>query len=131
MISEDHVKETVAGWLKQLGYTGVQARLGTAKGIDVEGKHPDSGVRLAIECKGESNAKNQWDNAWRNLSHGLFNLIKDTEDPDNNDKVALAIPDTDDYRRRMSGLQAFCSKQGIAVYWVSGDEVIDVWEVNS
>lgn len=131
MISEDYVKMTMADWLKSQGYTDVIPRMGRANGIDVEGKHPRSGIRIAIECKGESNAKNQWDNAWRNLSHALFNLIKDTERPDNNDDIALAIPDTTDYRRRMDGLYAFCQRQGITVYWVSSSGEVDCWELTS
>jgi hypothetical protein len=101
--------------------------MGRKNGIDVEGKHPVSNSRLAIECKGESNAKNQWDNAWRNVSHALFNLIKDTENPDNKDDIAMALPDTNDYRRRMDGLQIFCKKQRIAVYWVSASGEVDAW----
>ena len=127
MISEDFVKGSMADWLERQGYTHVQARLGTANGIDVEGRDVESGLRIAIECKGESKAKNQWDNAWRNLSHAFFNLIKDSEDPDNNDQIALAVPDTSDYRRRMNGLQSFCRKQGILVYWVSGSGEVDAW----
>lgn len=131
MISEDYVKMTMADWLKRQGYIDVVSRMGRANGIDVEGKDPASGVRLAIECKGENNAKNQWDNAWRNLSHALFNLIKDTEDPDNHDDIALAIPDTNDYRKRMDGLRAFCERQGITVYWVSASGEVDSWGSNS
>ena len=127
MITEDYVKETMAEWLKQQGYTDVKARMGTANGIDVEGVNPSSGTRLSIECKGESNAKNQWDNAWRNLSHAFFNLIKDSENPDNKDDIGLAVPDTEDYRRRMDGLKPFCKKQGITLYWVSASGEVDCW----
>ncbi|MFP4462215.1 MAG: hypothetical protein ACLFO0_00005 [Guyparkeria sp.] len=131
MISEDHVKEAMGEWLKNKGYTAVTARMGTAKGIDVEGVDPSTGKLIAIECKGESNAKNQWTNAWKNLSQALFNLIKESENPSNNDTQALAIPDTDDYRIRMSGLENFCHRQGIAVFWVSETGHVDVWRTNS
>ena len=127
MISEDRVKKAMAAWLESKDYECIKCRLATAKGIDVEGINPTSQKRIAIECKGESNAKNQWDNAWRNVAHALFNLIKDSEDQNNKDEVAMALPDTEDYRKRMEGLRAFCKRQGIAVFWVASNDTVSTW----
>jgi hypothetical protein len=65
---------------------------------------PASGKRLVIECKGETAAPRQLDRAWRNVSQAIFNAIKKTEKPQNKDDVALAFPDTKNYRKNMDGL---------------------------
>ena len=130
-ITENVVKNAVATWLKQRGFRSVEARLGTSRGFDVEGVNPTSSKRLVVECKGETDAPNQWDRAWRNVSHALFNTIKKMEDRQNLDEVAVAMPDTQNYRRRMEGLQAFCERQRIEVYWVSEDGAVQPWEAPS
>lgn len=126
-ITEDDVKNTVTTWLKRRGFKNVEPRFGTRQGPDVEGVSSTSGKRLVVECKGETDAPNQWDRAWRNVSYALFNAIKKTEDRQNLDDVAVALPDTQNYRRRMEGLQAFCERQKIAVYWVSEDGTVQPW----
>ena len=126
-ISEDDVKNGVAAWSKRRGFKNVKARLGTSRGPDVEGVSSSSGRREIVECKGESDAPKQWDRAWRNVSYALFNAVKRTENPDNADDIAVALPDTDNYRRRMDGLEAFCKRQRIAVYWVSEDGTVRPW----
>jgi hypothetical protein len=124
-ITEDDVKNGVAALLKRRGFKTVEVRLGTRKGPDVEAVNPDSGRRLVVECKGETEAANQWDRSWRNASGALFNAIRLTEKFD--DDVAIALPDTDDYRRRMGSLEEFCARQGISVYWVAEDGAVRQW----
>lgn len=126
-ITEDDVKNAVATWLKQRVFKNVEPRFGTSQGFDVEGVSSMSGKRLVVECKGETDASNQWDRAWRNVSHALFNAVKKTEDRENLDDVAVALPDTQNYRRRMGGLQAFCERQNIAIFWVAEDGTVRPW----
>jgi hypothetical protein len=61
------------------------------------------------------------------VSYALFNAVKKTENRENADDVAVALPATDNYRRRMDGLHAFCKRQRIAVYWVSEDGTVRPW----
>lgn len=126
-MTEDYVKKAVANWLKRQGFKNVKIRLGTKPGPDVEGVSPTSGKRLVIECKGETDAPRQLDRAWRNMSYAIFNAIKKTENPENLDDVALAFPDTKNYRKTMDRLQDFCKRQKIAVYWVSKHGHIQSW----
>ncbi|MEW6690202.1 MAG: hypothetical protein AB1452_14050 [Pseudomonadota bacterium] len=126
-ISEDDVKKAMATWLKLRGFKNVKTRPGRTPGFDVEGVRSRSDKKLVVECKGETNAPNQWDRAWRNVSHGLFNAIKRTEDRANLYEVAVALPDTENYRRRMEGLKTFCGRQSIAIYWVAKDGSVRRW----
>ena len=126
-ITENDVKNAVGTWLKRRGFKNVEPRLGTRPGHDVEGVSSTSGKRLVVECKGETDAPKQWDRAWRNVSYALFNAITETEVRKNLADMAVALPDTQNYRGRMEGLQAFCERQKIAVYWVSEDGTVRPW----
>ena len=126
-ITEDDVKNAVAAWLKGRGFKNVEPRFGTSRGPDIEGVSSSAGRRLVVECKGETDAPNQRDRGWRNVSEALFKAIEKTENGENTDDVAVALPDTENYRRRMGGLQAFCSRQTVAVFWVSEDGGVQPW----
>lgn len=63
-IIEDDVKKAIEAWLKAMGYSSVQARLGTRQGYDVEGVHPTTCKRLVVECKGEAQAGDQYSRSW-------------------------------------------------------------------
>lgn len=127
MMTEDEVKRAIKRYLLGRGFANVRARFGTAKGIDVEGVDPSSGKRLAVECKGETNAVNQWDTAWRNAAQAMFYALRATERRANSDAIALAFPKTQDYRRRMKGLRKFCARQRITVFWVGKRGQVVPW----
>lgn len=126
-IIEDDVKKAMEAWLKTQGYSDIVARLGTRQGYDVEGVHPTSGKRLVIECKGEARTGSQHNRSWPNVASALFTSLNETEDIKNSNDVAVAFPDTKEYRGRMNLLQAFCKRQGISVYWVDEDGQVTQW----
>lgn len=118
-ISEDDVKNAMAAWLKSKNYVDVEARLGTRRGYDVEGKHPDSGKKVVIECKGEASTGNQHSRSWTNVASAILTSINEIENLEKTNEVGMAFPDTKEYRDRMQSLQAYCKRQNIFVYWVS------------
>ncbi|MHB1621488.1 MAG: hypothetical protein ACYCTY_16315 [Sulfuricella sp.] len=115
-IVEDDVKRAIETWLKAQGYSYVEARLGTRQGYDVDGKHPTSGKRLVIECKGEATTGDQHSRSWSNVASAMLTSLNETEELENTNDVGVAFPDTKEYRGRMSLLQAFCKRQNIFVY---------------
>lgn len=126
-IIEDDVKKAMEAWLKTQGYSDVKAQLGTRQGADVEGVHPTSGKRLVIECKGEANSGDQHSRSWTNVASAFLTSLNETEDIKNSNDVAVAFPDTKEYRGRMNLLQAFCKRQGISVFWVAEDGQVKQW----
>ena len=126
-IIEDDVKKAMEMWLKKKGYSNVKIRLGTSTGDDVEAFDPTSGRHLVIECKGEAKTGDQWARSWGNVSAAILTSLNKTENPENSNDVAIAFPDTKEYRDRMSNLQPFCTRQGISVYWVSEDSQVKQW----
>ncbi|MEI7997825.1 MAG: hypothetical protein WCH01_23325 [Methylococcaceae bacterium] len=126
-ILKDDVKNALGVWLESKGFSNVKIRLGTKQGYDVEGVNPTSCKRLVIECKGEAKTGDQWPRSWHNVSSAILTSLWETENSENLNDVAMAFPDTKDYRNRMSRLQAFCKRQCIAVYWVSEDGKVQQW----
>lgn len=126
-IVEDDVKRAMESWLKAQGYSDVEARLGTRQGYDVEGKHPTSGKRLVVECKGEGTAVNQHSRSWTNVASAVLTSLNETEDLKNSNDVGLAFPDTKEYRHRMRLLREFCNRQNIFVFWVAENGQVVTW----
>ncbi|MEQ1667727.1 MAG: hypothetical protein ABL868_04670 [Sulfuriferula sp.] len=126
-IVEDDVKRAMETWLKNQGYSYVEARLGTRQGYDVEGKHPTSGKRLVIECKGEASTGDQHSRSWPNVASAMLTSLNETEELENANDVGVAFPDTKEYRGRMSLLQTFCKRQNIFVYWVTENGQVTQW----
>ncbi len=127
LIIEDDVKRAMVSWLTTQGYSSVEARLGTRQGYDVEGKHPASGKRLVIECKGEASTGDQHSRSWSNVASAILTSLNETEELENANDVGVAFPDTKEYRGRMSLLHAFCKRQNIFVYWVAENGQVTQW----
>lgn len=126
-IYENDVKEALENWMKESDFENVEARYDTRPGPDAQGLRPESGNRLVVECKGETDGKDQWKVSWKYVSQALFDTIKKNEDPEDTDDVGIALPDTDNYRRRMDGLEGFCERQEIDVYRVADDGTVEPW----
>ncbi len=126
-ISEDFVKESLSNWLKGQGYGCVLYQSGTRQGYDVEGVHPVSGRRLAVECKGEAKTGSQHSRSWPNVASALLTSLNLTECTENSLDVGMAFPDTKEYQGRMKSLRKFCEKQNILVYWVSENGQVSQW----
>ena len=101
------------------GYQSVGARMSRRQGYDVEGVNPNSGRRLVIECKGEAQAGSQHARSWGNVASAILTSLNEINTPANTNEVGIALPNTPEYRGRMSLLQQFFKREGIAVFWVS------------
>lgn len=126
-IIEDDVKTAMEVFLKGNGYSSVRARLGTRQGHDVEGVNPRTGILLTVECKGEAQTGNQHSRSWPNVASAILTALNETEDTNSSNDVAIAFPDTKEYRNRMKRLKSFCQRQNIVVYWVSVNSSVQQW----
>lgn len=114
-------------WLKQNGYEDVEIRLGTRSGYDVEAFNKKTKTRLVIECKGEAQTGNQHARSWGNVASAILTSLNEIENPDNEHVVGMAFPDTIEYRNRMKLLKEFCEREGIFVFWVSENGIVEKW----
>lgn len=126
-IVEDDVKRAMKTWLTSQGYLDIEVQLGTRQGYDVECKHPISGKRFLIECKGEATTGNQHRRSWPNVASAILTSLNETEKLENINIVGMAFPDTKEYRNRMSSLQVFRKRQSIFVFWVAEDDQVTQW----
>ena len=126
-IIEDDIKVAMVSFLKDQGSTSVKVQLGTRQGYDVEGANPVTGRTLVIECKGEAKTGSQHSRSWPNVASAILTSLNELEDPLSSNEVAMAFPDTNEYRERMRLLQPFCKRQGIDVYWVSENKSVRKW----
>jgi hypothetical protein len=126
-ISEDQVKNFMANYLRDKGYHSVEVRLGTRQGYDVEGVCPVSGRRLVIECKGEAQTGSQHARSWGNVASAVLTSLNEIYSPESNNEVGIALPDTNEYRGRLSLLQQFFERERISIFWVSPHGGVVVW----
>lgn len=119
MILEDDVKSAMEKWMSNVGYLNVVVRLGRKSGFDVEGVNQNSDRRLVVECKGEASTGDQHRRSWPNVASAMLTSLYELEKGKNS--VGIALPNTKVYQDRMKDLRGFCSKNGIAVFWVSAN----------
>jgi len=126
-ILEDQVKTAMAEYLRRNGYQAVNAQLGTRQGYDVEGVNPETGIRLVIECKGEAKRGSQHHRSWPNVASAILTSLNERYTEGNKNEVAIGLPDTKEYRERMSRLKDFFQQEKIQVFWVSGNNEVVRW----
>jgi len=125
-ITHAHVVQAMAGWLASNGYRCEANRLGTRSEIDLEATSVFGQKRLIVDCRGELSVEAGQD-PWMEITQAFFYLIRDSEMPDDQTQVSLALPDTTDFRRRMAGMKDFCLRQGVTVFWVAETGQVRQW----
>ena len=126
-ISEDQVKNSMADYMRREGYSSVVSRMGTRQGYDVEGVNKTSGRRLVIECKGEAGTGSQHARSWGNVASAILTSLNEACSPDTNNDVGIALPDTSEYRGRLSLLKQFFEREHISIFWVSAQGDVVKW----
>lgn len=124
LIVEDVVKSSVETYLNEHGYSSIVTRMGTRQGYDVEAVNPENGRRLVVECKGEASTGSQHARSWINVATAILTSLNEIYSPDNENDVAIALPDTVEYRGRLSLLNEFLKRESIAVFWISRDRSV-------
>lgn len=124
---EDLVKTALHRYLQKKGFSGVESKMGTRQGYDVEGVNPLSGRRLVIECKGEVVRGSTYKLSWDRVASALLTSINEIENPERDTDVGMAFPDTSDFRERTRFLRGFLEREGISLFWVSEDGGVTEW----
>ncbi|MFC6634619.1 hypothetical protein [Microbulbifer taiwanensis] len=126
-IIEDDVKNAVANFLEGEGYVGVDKKLGTRRGYDVEGVHPSTKRRLVIECKGEAQNGSQHKRSWENVAGAMLTSLREMENSELDHDVGMAFPDTPEYQGRLEVLEDFCRRSKLFVFWVCSNGKVRTW----
>jgi hypothetical protein len=126
MLTENEVVDTMCDLLRGHGYGIESCCHDTERGDDIVAVAQGS-RRLHVECKGAVSRKGNRINAWREAGGALFNAIRDIEKPGQPDDVAVAFPDVVDYHNVMDGLESFCKREKLLVYWVNENRSVRKW----
>lgn len=126
-IVEDQVKNSIKKFLIDQGYEKVICRLGTRQGHDVEGINPVTKRKFVIECKGEAMKGSQLARSWGNVASALLTALNETNAPNKENDVAIALPNTSAYRDRLLHLRQLLDREKITVYWVSENSSVTQW----
>src|SRR5690606_10658633 len=102
-MTENEVVDCIERWLRDRGFTIQGTCKNTARGDDVAATARD-GARLFVECKGSISRQSNPLDSWHNAAMAIFGAIKDTEELRPEHRHAIAVPDTEQYRRTIGRL---------------------------
>ena len=120
MLKENDVVLHLRNWLSSNGYNVLSHCLDTAPGHDIEAVSP-SGRKIFIECKGgisPTTGRPFDDNyTWTCVSSAFFKMVRHMELEPNCD-AGIAFPHTERYKDLMNGMESFCARIGLRVFWI-------------
>lgn len=125
-LTEDEVNDMAATWLKQRGLSLIDQRKGTAKGDDIKAEWPN-GDRLAVECKGYVSKNGKELHHWSCAAGAVFNVLRDSCQCKDSERVAIAVPDEVQYRELLGPLKNLLVAQRVAVLFIRSDGFVDTW----
>lgn len=117
MLTENEVVDHVANWLKAAGWHIDKTCHDTARGDDIAATHSD-GSKIFVECKGAVSRQGNELDSWDRSAMAIFGAIKETEQLRPTERHAIAVPDTEAYRKTIGSLNSFFVRQNISVLWV-------------
>jgi hypothetical protein len=116
-MTEDMVKQAVAKWLEQAGWT-VEVRWGHERGIDIEAMR--DGERWVIEAKGCGSRQPMRVNYFIAMLGETLQRMDDLQA-----RYSIALPDMQQYRRLWDRLPTLAkSRTGISAIFVDGSGTI-------
>lgn len=125
-LTEDEVVIFVSKWLeKTRGFNIEKICLGTAKGDDISAVSPN-GVELYVECKGSISKNGGTRSDWDSSAMAVFGAIVQTAHKRPEHTHAIAVPETEPFKRTLGPLCDFFIKQGITLFWVKKDGTVTV-----
>lgn len=134
MLDENGIITAVCDYLERSeGYIITQRLSTTQKGIDIIAKHPNHPGQLLIEAKGGTSSRagspkfGEEYNSTKVLdrvSKGFYTVAQLHVECKDEDNVALACPDTKDFRKFLDPIKPILNELGIKVYLVQEDRTV-------
>ncbi|MDR3707159.1 MAG: hypothetical protein P4L33_02580 [Capsulimonadaceae bacterium] len=131
-LNENQIIDALCQHLTTNGYQILNRCLTTQRGIDIIAKHSSTSVRLLVEAKGGTSAQRSSarynrgfnpNQVFDRVAKGLYTAIcLLSQYQSAGDKVALAFPDTDQFRLRLEAIRPALLELNILVYLVSADK---------
>jgi hypothetical protein len=129
MLDENDVVESVCCHLVKNGYVIVQKRSTIQRGTDIIAKKQSSSERLHIEAKGATSSRNgsarfgktySPTQVFDRVAKGFYTVCKIMSSEENvGNKFALAVPDTQLFRKHIAAVKPAATRLGIGILLVS------------
>ena len=119
-LTENEVVRFMAEWLRKNKFEVIKEKYNTQRGDDIEAVSANR-ANLLVECKGSISKFGNKLNDWNNSAMAIFGAIKEIEEIRKNDQHAIAVPNTEPYRKTIGRLNSFLVRQGIIIFWVDKD----------
>lgn len=135
MIDENAVTHATARYLERQGFKVVQELDATERGVDIVANHSQTGRTLLIESKGGTSTRvgsarygrpyNQ-SQVFDRVAKGFYTaaVLHAGRDDPATQSVALAMPNTEHFRRYASDVLQVASKVGITFFMVNQDRSV-------
>lgn len=131
MLTENQVVDITRLWLHRQGWTIKSFQHDTSQGPDISAKMATD-QSLEVECKGARSPKSgkpfESGYLWTCVSSAFFSTARNVARCSPGQWYAMALPNTQAYRERVSELKTFCERNSIHVFWVEPGGVIEVWQ---
>jgi hypothetical protein len=136
MLYEDDIVAAVCRYLESRGFTTDRRCRSTERGDDIVASHP-SGLRLYIEAKGEGSArpgsarhgrafdKRQVFDVVAKAFYRAAAMLQQASDGERR-CAGLALPDTPEFRRRISAIEQSLLRLAMPVFWVEPTRSVTV-----
>ena len=128
MLTENDVVDAVCGYLRSNGYIISQKLSTTGKGIDIIASHQKHPGRLLIEAKGATSSRVGSasygssfvdDQVFDRVAKGFYAAARMyTEGQKNGDKIGLAFPNTEPFRKYLDRIKGAINILRITIYLV-------------
>ena len=132
-VDENEVIEAVVESLQYNGYEIIQKLNTKEKGDDIIAKNTNGSI-LKIEAKGGTSTfetSNRYGKPYTKsqvfdrVAKGLLTVLMKNRSKEENEKIGLAIPGTDDFRNYLSDLKEILMGNGISLYLVNLDNSVE------
>jgi len=133
MLNENEVIEAVCGHLQSEGYEILQRCSTTEQGTDIIAKRPNQAGRLLIEAKGGTSAREgsprykkgfSRSQVFDRVAKAFYTAACMSSEAHGEDTVALALPDTMQFREFVARMKAAVDALQIRIYLVKGNRFV-------
>lgn len=135
MLTENHVVSAVCNYLRGRGFDRIKHLKTHQRGDDIIATRSRDNLEVFVEAKGETSARvgsykhgKPFDNSQVlvHVATAFYRAAKMLQERPRGRarRIAIALPETDFHRRRVSNIETILPRLGIGIFWVAANRSI-------